>query len=736
MKLKLALENCYGINQLNKEFDFTKSADNDGVNSLYAPNGTLKTSLAKTFIDVVNEDETTDLIFPERVTKRDITIDNVAVTPEQIMVIESYNKSYSSKQLSTLLVNDTLKQQYDTVLKEVDEKRIALVKAIAKPAGKKGVAISAFPKLICEIFGKPEKAFLELLEELHQETLPDYSSYAAYKFADLFNDKVLAEMGKGDFAKELSDYVDTYDKLIEQSTVLTKSFNHQKAGTVSKSLGDTDFFKAKHSVNISVDGKPQLAENLEQLNLILQAEQEKVLNSDDLKQQFTKIDDKLKSKDTAAFRDFITENQTLLADYQDIPQFKKTVIKSYLQAHQNLWDDLVTTYQNNQAVIEGIIQQAKAEQTTWAAVVDTFNERFTVPFKLSVNNQDDVILNNQAPTIQFEFNDGRGASEIVKQESLIEALSLGEKRALYILNVLFEIEIKIQQQLPILIVIDDIADSFDYKNKYAIVEYLRDIAKVTYFNLLLMTHNFDFHRIIGSRLIGGKDDDARSKRSLATKTTTNIEIKQETYQNDVFNAWKRQLHRNSAFMIASIPFVRNLAEYCGYKGENSHYNKLTSLLHLKPDSRDLKVIDLQGIYRDIFTDKPNLELQSPNDIVIDIIYQHSDQLVQGANETPELEYKVIIAMGIRLQAEAYMINKINDTPFVEAIESNQTRELFDKYRELFSGDYETIALLDQVNLMTPENIHLNSFMYEPILDMSAHRLYQLYADIKQLSDTE
>ncbi len=53
MKLKLVLENCYGINKLNKEFDFTKSVNNYGVNSLYVPNGSLKTSLAKTFIDVV-----------------------------------------------------------------------------------------------------------------------------------------------------------------------------------------------------------------------------------------------------------------------------------------------------------------------------------------------------------------------------------------------------------------------------------------------------------------------------------------------------------------------------------------------------------------------------------------------------------------------------------------------------------------------------------------------------------
>lgn len=32
--------------------------------------------------------------------------------------------------------------------------------------------------------------------------------------------------------------------------------------------------------------------------------------------------------------------------------------------------------------------------------------------------------------------------------------------------------------------------------------------------------------------------------------------------------------------------------------------------------------------------------------------------------------------------------------------------------------------------MTPENIHLNSFMYEPILDMSIDELQTLYNELK------
>jgi hypothetical protein len=36
-------------------------------------------------------------------------------------------------------------------------------------------------------------------------------------------------------------------------------------------------------------------------------------------------------------------------------------------------------------------------------------------------------------------------------------------------------------------------------------------------------------------------------------------------------------------------------------------------------------------------------------------------------------------------------------------------------------------------LMTPENIHVNSFMYEPILDMSDEHLRKLYEEVLALN---
>lgn len=116
--------------------------------------------------------------------------------------------------------------------------------------------------------------------------------------------------------------------------------------------------------------------------------------------------------------------------------------------------------------------------------------------------------------------------------------------------------------------------------------------------------------------------------------------------------------------------------------------------------------------------------------MLDIIYELADEIEQENDEQAELESKIILSIAIRLKAETFMIRKIANQPFVDGITVNQTMKLLKKYREDFQDENESIALMEQVNLMTPENIHLNSFMYEPILDMSPKHLKQLYAAVK------
>ena len=275
-----------------------------------------------------------------------------------------------------------------------------------------------------------------------------------------------------------------------------------------------------------------------------------------------------------------------------------------------------------------------------------------------------------------------------------------------------------------LLVNDDIADSFDYQNKYIIIQYLKELADKNSFKILFLTHNFDFHRTIWSR-IGIYGD----KRLFTTKTPDEIILNRELYQNDVLKHWKSKLHQNIKCVLACIPFARNLAEYCGDKAE---YTKLTALLHLKPETKTITISKLQEIYRQIFKDKTTLELQNIDETVYSKLLDVSEQIVNSPDEVAELEHKIILAITIRLIAEDYMIKKINDSEFVGNLKSNQTSKLFDRFITDFNDDFESIALLEQVNIMTPENIHLNSFMYEPILDMSAQQLIGLYNGVNTL----
>ena len=77
-----------------------------------------------------------------------------------------------------------------------------------------------------------------------------------------------------------------------------------------------------------------------------------------------------------------------------------------------------------------------------------------------------------------------------------------------------------------------------------------------------------------------------------------------------------------------------------------------------------------------------------------------------------------------------MIAKIRSSEPEYGVARKQTGELFQKFKDLFNNQADTIGLLCRVNLITPANIHLNAFMYEPILDMGMAELVTLYQDVK------
>lgn len=80
-----------------------------------------------------------------------------------------------------------------------------------------------------------------------------------------------------------------------------------------------------------------------------------------------------------------------------------------------------------------------------------------------------------------------------------------------------------------------------------------------------------------------------------------------------------------------------------------------------------------------------------------------------------------------------MISEISEPAFVDGITRAQTYELTNRYKEVFPENHEQIRILERVSILTPENIHVNSFMYEPILDMANDALKALFNQVQELS---
>ena len=717
MKVNANLENCYGISKLEYSFDFTTSA----VYAIYAPNGFMKTSLSKTFDDIAKGRPTSDLIFPERPNLRDVTYDDgKAVEAEDVFVIEPYNQDFSSEKTSLLLVNQILKKQYDAALKAISDKQQNLFAKLKQLSGLTGRTVTPESEF-CRCFNK--KSALEGLEALRDAveagTASDLSTIV---YAELFNEKTLALLESGAIASQLQEYISKYNDLVSQSPILSKAFNHYHASTVNKQLTANGFFTAQHSVNLKSSKGEERIESASELTKKIDGEKQKIFADKELSGKFDAIDKKIQNDDLRKFRDYLFDNQHILPSLQDFKKLQKEIWVAYLIDQKELFIQLCEEYKNGKEIIEKSVEQAKTERTDWEAVVAMFNRRFSVPFTMRVANQDDVILKGSAPQIAFVFDDSENSGS-VDRDALLKVLSQGEKRALYILNILFEIYTRQKQDTETLLLVDDIADSFDYKNKYAIIEYLRDIANSGKFKCIFLSHNFDFHRTVGSRL-----NVQRKKRLHAQRNGRSVLLSEEQYQKNPFLFWKDNLAK-PRYCISAIPFVRNLAEYCGQKAD---YDVLTSLLHIKPDTHSITCKNLEDLYKRVLVDKQKLVLDGPSKPVVDLIYESALEIANEALTNAELESKIVLSIAIRLKAESHMIARINDSLFVNAIQENQTLELLKEYKARQVGSTAEIDLLEQVNLMTPENIHLNSFMFEPILDMGSEHLRNLYTDVSAL----
>ncbi|WP_116047031.1 phage infection protein [Amycolatopsis palatopharyngis] len=725
-RLDIEFKNCHGIRELDASFKFYRNGNSVAI---YAPNGTMKTSFARALADLSRGIETQDRMFPERETVRRITDqDGNELTAGDVVVVLSYDEELGpNESTSTLLINPELRKEYEALQLELVEARDELVVALKEQsATKQDVA-----DVVSRVFTQQEDNFFTALVRLNYEIEEqDSAPFAKLPYEVLFNSKVQPILRTPDLQLALADYVTRLNELLDKSTFFSRdSFNFYNAANVTKSLGDNGFFSAQHSILLHGEvGDPKEVTSKSDLDSVIAVEKQRITDDDALRKKLDTVEKALnKNVDTRAFFAYIAKHVELLPEFTNVDLFEQNIWKSYIKTHERLYKRVVDCFKSTEKRKKEIEQQATAESTQWERVIDIFNDRFFVPFRLIANNRDRVVLGQEKLLkLGFEFEEGTESTP-VERGDLLQILSNGEKKALYILNVLFEVEARKSSGRETLFVIDDLADSFDYKNKYAIIQYLKEMSEQSNFRLILLTHNFDFFRTLESRAVVGYD-----RCFMAQKSESKIVLSNAVgVKNPFIKDFKLKFFENGMKRVACIPFIRNILEYT--KGESDpDYLKLTSLLHWKSDTSSITHHELDSIFTGAFGGDG--VWPSSSDAVLDLVIEQAN-LALKADEGANFENKIVMSIAIRLLSERHMVAELADREFTDNIPANQTQALFKAYKNRRHGSAEARETLDAVVLMTPENIHVNSFMYEPIMDMSDAHLRRLYNDIQKLHPT-
>ena len=705
--------NCFGIGKLEKEFKFTPK---ERAQLIYAPNGTMKSSFATVF-DYLSKDkisEIKDRIFSENLSACEITFDGGQIDKDMILVVNAETK-LSEKSITKFIAKEELKNRYDEIFVELlDEKSrfIAALKRQSRSSDCEGEL---------EVVFNQGETFFEYLLRIECELAENHTKYI-FRYNDIFD--------KGNKVKKflesnealLEEYLNRYTDLLSNSKFFSKSnnsFGTLQATNLLDSLNDNSFFEAGHKISLQTQESIVSRDELER---VIQGEKDQILNDAQLLKSFDKVDKALaKNAELKNFKKLIEADPSLLVELSDFESFRKKIWLSHISEMKNEVAEVINIYKNRKSELQQIINNANDEVDKWKETIELFNSRFYVPFTIKLENQSDVILKSDVPKLKFIYKDRDIPDN--NEGILLDVLSRGESRAYYILRFLFEIESRLAANQDILMIFDDVADSFDYKNKYAIIEYIKDLLERPNVNAVILTHNFDFYRTVAKRLF------LKKSSFIATKCSQgNIEIKQGKYFEDVFKSiFVKNYHVKKNF-IGIIPFVRNLFEYLS---KDDEYDFLTSCLHIKSTTLNITVQDVHDSLIIAIPEKNNVVLEFADQKLIDLIFNEADSLKGELSEhSSDLEDKLLIAIASRLKAELYMISQLteNEKNDLNQVSENQTQYLYQKCKNK-QIDVNLLKILNRVNLMTPEHIHINSFMFEPLVDMSMNNLVTLYQDL-------
>lgn len=346
-ELKLDLENCYGIKKMEETIDYS----NNNVAIIYAPNGTMKSSLAKTFEAIKDDRQVEEKIYGFKSLCSITDEENVAVLKEQIIVINPFDENAFEDQ-GLLMANDQLRKEYLNIHNSIESKKESLYSKIKEKFGYSNRNNFDVKNTMLNDWGLSVKeeydCLIKIQELLHDKSMRCLLNEDDLDYASLFNDKVYSMMKTGKTGELIEEYENKYRELVDKSLYMQQGvIDHNNYDNISNALNNNGFFTAHNEVTLKAkDGSTSITlKEQKELDDLLKKEKEQVLNSKEIKELFEKINKAIsKNKDTQAFNSFLQTHQHIIVEYKDIDLFKKKVWVKVFLCYEHLLEELIDDY--------------------------------------------------------------------------------------------------------------------------------------------------------------------------------------------------------------------------------------------------------------------------------------------------------------------------------------------------------------------------------------------------------
>lgn len=723
-------ENVFGIKKLEIDKPLGK------LNIIYAPNGTIKTSFCDGLVAIEKGQPCGDVLDetapnPSYEIKVDLhTYDETFSNIPLNTICYSGTKDYyleKDEALNTLAISDEIKKEIASIRKVYDhlmDKIESIFQTSFHSKYMKPQFIKAF-----QTFCGSNKDNRELLYDvIFSFDLANVTPLkATLKENDFYNSSNLEVKKKVD-NEDVSNNASIFDSLVKakmDDDVLDGTFTFQKLKDTFDKAVENSYFDNEKKRQFYINNKPYDKEAMKNL---IDEKEEKIYGSEEVRKQYEKVTKSLGLNDSVRkFRDnVLNKNMELCGELKDYQIMLQTIFVTIIgKKNVELIEKTKNKLEDKKKRIEAALNKTPTDLKIgkiWKRYEHLFHNK---KFDLHIENKNEVYLGLSAPSFVKCYPGTK--TEIT---DVIESrFCTGEIRLYNFINFLIDVESKVNDGKNHTILLDDPVESFDYKNKYGIVNYIEQIAHYDNMQLIILTHNFDFYRSMSISL--GKITTNSFNKYFAYRYKDNevkiYNIKNKYYFHITdFNKWKNA--PNNCKFFAMIPFMRNVIQL---SRNRFSVIKLNDYFHYYNGTEQLTIDYVWNLLEKkmkVAINNANLSFGKSDYYLLEL----SNTAIPLVGTSPineiDLEYKILKGMYCRVFLERYLfkkyVQKTGSKPRLKKGNNalQNTNLLFEKCAKRNVLTENELNKCLEINIICPAYVHVNSFMYEPLVDVGSEAL--------------